>query len=43
VIGFILEVFIGFFLRGMAATWINLGFLLLANRKIAAGLIKLAI
>jgi hypothetical protein len=31
IIGFILEVFVGLLLRGVAATWISLDFLLLAN------------
>jgi hypothetical protein len=43
VTGFILEAFVGLPLRGVAATWVSLGFLLLANWKIAAGLVKLAV
>jgi hypothetical protein len=37
--GFILEAFVGLSLRGIAAIWINLGFLLLAKLKIPAGVV----
>jgi hypothetical protein len=41
--GVILEAFVDRPLRGVAIFWLNLGFLLLANWKIVAGLIKLAV
>jgi hypothetical protein len=41
--GVVLEAFVGRPLCGVAAFWLSLGFLLLANWKIVAGLVKLAV
>jgi hypothetical protein len=43
VTGVAFEAFVGRPLRGVAAFWLSLGFLLLENWKIVAGLVKLAI